>query len=457
MPRLSTVSRPMATILCVGIGVVVATPVAVSSNGNSPSCRPGLQLCDVIDPSRAEMPWANSTQAFPQCYNPSMYTCAGNFLCPVNAPKISGEYSCSAAAINLTAANTPLSVKIHTPASGQTEGVLGRNFIVDLSVLSNGPEYNNIVPYKYLYQDANFSTFGPGPNPVWPGLVVLQNTTVTKGAFLGPLTNLAGLFQLMGVGTGVNGLRHYNTVWQAASAAFGIGPSELTIYYVNGTAPKYASRTPTPESDGLISNIEHLVFEISNRASSTPDNTAPAMCQQSNTLTNDSAQSNIVIIHPTKDRTVGITGAGWLIDFELKAARSSDSSLSSAAANYSSGFIAQSSPAFKPGMPNPLLPGLVVLLNTTSGNSSSTGFKGPGTNLAALFQINAEGMLSCDSVITIQAAWLVGKPVAGHTGCKASVFFVNGTAPGYISDVSDQALHAMDLLSPIQTVSFMLD
>jgi len=441
----------LAAISCIGINFVAATPMIAAD------CGPGLQSCDVIDPTRSEAPWANSMQAFPQCYNASIYTCADNFLCPIHSPKIPGNYACSAAATTSTAPTTPLSVRIHTPASGQIEGISGLNFIVDLSVLSNGPEYNDIVPYTPLYQDANSSTFGPGPNPVWPGLVVLQNTTVTKAAFIGPSTNLAGLFQLMGVGTGVNGLRHYNTVWQAGAAAFGIGPSELIVYYVNGTAPKNASLAPTAEADGLLSNIESVVFDISNRTSNMPDEVAAPACQQSIVSSTTSAASNITIIHPTTNRTVGVGGVGWLIEFELQAAMSSDNPFFSSAAGYSSSFIAQSSPYFKPGMPNHVLPGLVVLLNTTMGNSSSTGFKGPGTNLAALFQINAEGLDDCGSIITVQAAWLVGKPIAGHTGSKASIFFVNGTAPGYISDVSDEGLNAMDLLSPIKTVSFMLD
>lgn len=75
------------------------------------------------------------------------------------------------------------SITVNAPGAGDVDGVKGFNYNVDLTidVLSN--DSNGLIPYKPLYQDASSSTFKPGPNPVFPGLVVLQNMTATKGAW----------------------------------------------------------------------------------------------------------------------------------------------------------------------------------------------------------------------------------------------------------------------------------
>ncbi|KAL2061458.1 hypothetical protein VTL71DRAFT_6835 [Oculimacula yallundae] len=61
-----------------------------------PPCSSGLLICQVQDPTRLEAPWQGVTAPFPQCYDPKSYTCAFSFLCPINAPKISGQYACGA-------------------------------------------------------------------------------------------------------------------------------------------------------------------------------------------------------------------------------------------------------------------------------------------------------------------------------------------------------------------------
>ena len=53
-----------------------------------------LGTCLVIDPTRTEKPWANSTQAYPQVYDEATYVCVdGNFLCPSTAP-LRCQYAC---------------------------------------------------------------------------------------------------------------------------------------------------------------------------------------------------------------------------------------------------------------------------------------------------------------------------------------------------------------------------
>lgn len=87
MPKEVTVNAlSVITVASDLSGDVAAAPIT--------GCGLGLLSCDVIDPTRNEAPWHGSTESYPQCYDPSLYVCAENFLCPVNSPKIDGVYAC---------------------------------------------------------------------------------------------------------------------------------------------------------------------------------------------------------------------------------------------------------------------------------------------------------------------------------------------------------------------------
>ena len=434
----------------------LALAIPQATNG----CGANLLSCSVSDPTRKEAPWAGSTGSFPQCYDPARYTCASDFLCPIGSPKIAGQYACgpvtSSSPTKPASATTPeVSVTVNAPGAGDIDGIKGFNFIVDLTIDVLSEASNGLIPFKPLYQDASSSTFGPGPNAAFPGLVVLQNTTAKKGPLMGPNTNLAGLFQLNGVAS-TDGLNEYNSYWDAGAAAFGIGPTELVVYYVKGKAGKTASFTPGA-SDGLVSNVVNIPFTISNRTSNAIPPTDP-QCMNGQVFAPNNASTpagqpavSAQVFHPTEGQTVGVNGSGWILDLLFDATSSMSNALISADAGYSSGFINQSSPLFKPG-PNSLLPGLVVLLNTTTDKAP---FKGPGMNLAGLFQINNVRDVNCDTIIEIWAAWLVGKPIAGHGPSQINAFLVNGTAPAVITDTS--ALSARtDLISNVSTVNIIL-
>ena len=445
-------------------------PSSVSMNpGNG--CGSGLMSCQVIDPTRKEAPWAGSTAAHPQCYDPARYTCTSNFLCPMNAAKISGKYACgpimaskASAPMNSaypsvsgtsSAPSSQLSITVNAPGPGDIDGIKGFNFIIDLTIDVTATASNGLIPFKPLYQDANSSTFAVGANAAFPGLVVLQNTTMTKGPLTGPTTNLAGFFQLNGVAK-VKGLNQYNTIWNAGAPYFGIGASELVVYYVKDKAGTSMTFTPGA-SDGLVSNVVKVPFTISNRSTNAVPPTTPqcmngAMFMQNNATTPAGMPPvSAQIFTPRNGDVVGVNGAGWILDLLFDASSSMANSLISEKAGYTSGFVSQSSPAFKPG-PNSLIPGLVVLLNTTT---TGAPLSGPGTNLAGLFQINNFRTVNCDTIIEIWAEWLVGKPIAGHGPSQINVFLVNGTAPAVLADTSNLAGRA-DLISGVSTADIVL-
>lgn len=265
---------------------------------------------------------------------------------------------------------------------------------------------------------------------------------------MGPSTNLAGVFQLNGVAS-TDGLHQYNSYWDAGAAAFGIRPSELVVYYVKGKAGKTASFTPGA-LDGLVSNVVNVPFTISNRSSNAVPGTTPH-CMNGQVFVPNNASTpagqpavSARVFHPTEGQTVGVNGSGWILDLLFDATSSMSNALISADAGYKSGFINQSSPLFHAG-PNSLLPGLVVLLNTTTDQAP---FKGPGTNLAGLFQINNVRDINCDTVIEIWAAWLVGKPISGHGHSQINAYLFNDTAPAFITDISALAART-DLISNV--------
>lgn len=250
-----------------------------------------------------------------------------------------------------------------------------------------------------------------------------------------------------------NGLHEYNSYWNAGAALFGIGASELVVYYVQGQAGKTASFAPRV-SDGLVSNVVNVPFSISNRTSPSTPNAVPH-CEDGQMYTPNSATTSAgqpavsaQVFHPTEGQTVGIGGAGSILDLLFDATSAVSNTLISSDAMYNSGFVNQSSPFFHAG-PDSLLPGLVVLLNTTSAQSP---LKGPGTNLAGLFQVNNLRNVNCDTITEIWAAWPVGKPIAGHGPSQVNALLVNGTAPAFIADTSALTARA-DLLSSVATVN----
>ena len=158
----------------------------------------------------------------------------------------------------------PLEVTVFSPGSGDHAGVNGAGNVVDLAIDASKPKFNHLLSpeagYKPFFNDPTAPTFHPGPDPGAPGLVVLLSTTPTTPGtpFQRPQTNLAGLFQINGVAT-VSGdhAESWNT-WLVGKALFGHGPSKLTVYVVEGTAPAVAP--PVPQH--TLSNVVRVPFDI---------------------------------------------------------------------------------------------------------------------------------------------------------------------------------------------------
>jgi hypothetical protein len=162
------------------------------------------------------------------------------------------------------AAPKPVDLSVFSPGANDVAGTNGSGFVIDLALTARNKASNMYLSaesgYKPLFNNPTSPTFQPGTNGGAPGLVVLLSTTPdTPGTpFHGPNTNLAGLFQINGVGSVRGGLTQTWNTWQVGKAGFGSGPSVLTAYVVRGTAPAVVPATGLD----VISNMVKVPFMI---------------------------------------------------------------------------------------------------------------------------------------------------------------------------------------------------
>jgi predicted lipoprotein with Yx(FWY)xxD motif len=124
---------------------------------------------------------------------------------------------------------------------------------------------------------------------------MLSTTPNTPGTpFQGPNTNLAGLFQINGVGTVKGGLTQTWNTWQIGKAGFGSGASMLTVFVVKGTAPALVPNTGLD----VISNRVTVPFTIS-----TPPAAAPSAPAASTVKATTNAKLGDIVVD-TNGRTV---------------------------------------------------------------------------------------------------------------------------------------------------------
>jgi predicted lipoprotein with Yx(FWY)xxD motif len=158
----------------------------------------------------------------------------------------------------------PVELSVFSPGANDVAGKDGSGFVIDLALTARNKASNRFLApeagYKPLFNNPTSPTFQPGPNGAAPGLVVLLSTTPdTPGTpFHGPNTNLAGLFQINGVGSVRGGLTQTWNTWQVGRAGFGSGPSILTAYVVKGAAPAVVPGSGLE----VISNKVNVPFTI---------------------------------------------------------------------------------------------------------------------------------------------------------------------------------------------------
>jgi predicted lipoprotein with Yx(FWY)xxD motif len=197
----------------------------------------------------------------------------------------------------------PVTLSVFSPGARDVAGKDGAGFVVDLALTARNTAANSLLSpeagYKPFFNNPTAPTFVPGPDGGAPGLVVMLSTTPnTPGTpFQGPTTNLAGLFQINGVGTVKGGLTQTWNTWQIGKAGFGSGPSTLTAYVVKGTAPAVVPHAGLEK----ISNTVKVQFTISTPAAAAPA-PAPANANATVKVTKDAKLGDILV--DTNGRTL---------------------------------------------------------------------------------------------------------------------------------------------------------
>ena len=215
-------------------------------------------------------------------------------------------------------------------------------------------------------------------------------------------------------------------------------------------------------------------------ATSAPPSPSPSPSASSQALLADAAYSHggkpvhIEVFTPERHINAGIQGRGWFVDMELDFPGGPDGLRQSGFTDLQlTGPGVHNNVAPLPGSfstgKDDRNPGLVVLTSTT--NSSTPGFTGPGTNLANLFNIT--GVTNRTPKETeLWDTWLVGAPIAGSdvdtTLTVAEVADLNNNgafddAPDVVTDLNhDGVIDAKDLRllgvsSNIVTVPFHIN
>ncbi|WP_249010580.1 hypothetical protein [Conexibacter sp. DBS9H8] len=155
---------------------------------------------------------------------------------------------------------------------------------------------------------------------------------------------------------------------------------------------------------------------------------APAIAHRSSQ--NTSEPVTVTVFSPGAGDHSGSLGANFVVDLAIDATTAKDNPLISHAAGYGPYYNTPGGSSFHPGA-DPGAPGLVVELSGTP-DKPGTPFQGPNTNLAGLFQINGNALVS-GGRNEEWSTWQVGKAMFGAGPSTLTVFVVKGTAPAVVT------------------------
>ncbi len=216
-----------------------------------------------------------------------------------------------------------------------------------------------------------------------------------------------------------------------------------------------------------------IAASTSAAAASTPAAAAPSVNRAAAAVV---AQKpvHIEVFAPERHDNAGIEGKGWFVDMELDfpagphaLAKTGFTGLQLTGPGVHNN-VAPAPGLFSTGRDD-RNPGLVVMTSTT--NSTTPGFSGPGTNLANLFNITGVTNRTA-SETELWDTWLVGAPIAGQnvnttlTVAEVADLNHNGIyddAPNVVTDVNYDGkvdandLKAIGVASNIVTVPFHIN
>ncbi len=154
-------------------------------------------------------------------------------------------------------------VKITSPTQGNT--VPPDMYVVGVQITVPA-QYAKDVTVHPAFVTPTSKYFKPGPNYYFPGLVVTD--TGTTGKIGGPMKNIAGLFQMIGVRWNLAGSEVIDAEWLVGKPLFStVKMPCLRAYVVKGAAPAVLPANPANTDIGtafhgmtLLSNVAKIDF-----------------------------------------------------------------------------------------------------------------------------------------------------------------------------------------------------
>ncbi|GAC1438414.1 MAG: hypothetical protein NVSMB65_12720 [Chloroflexota bacterium] len=198
----------------------------------------------------------------------------------------------------------PIKTTIFSPGTGDSAGVAGKGFVVDVALDAATAHDNAALLGQPRFLAPTSPLFTPGHNPAIPGLIVTLSTA-TK-----PL-NLANLFQEVGVASVKGGAKELWATWFVGKPLFGVNvDSTLTVAVVKGTAPDVVP--PHLAGLTLLSNAATVTFHIAGapRDAAAPArtiadlHTLTAVSSTIDRITGDTAPYGLALVPATVPATV---------------------------------------------------------------------------------------------------------------------------------------------------------
>jgi hypothetical protein len=292
-PYLNTLSTSSAGNPVLSSNTVPPQP---ASTGND--CGPGTLLCEVQDPTRLEPPWHGVSAPFPQCYDPSLYICAENFLCPICAPKIPGQYACGpyTSPCPLPSATGSTASTTYTASTSSSKGVSKMSSISlpgNSSSLSSTSSTTTMSSNTQSLQVTNSSssqqsTFSGSVTTVLPTTETLPNGSLTTISGTTETISTSTLQISVPGGIVIGGSTipfptSLEVVTEPDGEVITLGPSGIIVGSDTISFPSLTAPT-TLTSDGLTFTLEPPATNT-RPVTSTNSNSAPEIVIDGNTFT----------------------------------------------------------------------------------------------------------------------------------------------------------------------------
>ena len=161
-----------------------------------------------------------------------------------SSSKSSGSSMSGSSTSSMASGNSSMQMaKLSILSPGQGDTIPSDHYVVELKITVPASDVK-AIPVKPAFVTPTNPHFKPGANFYFPGLVVTDTGSIAKIG--GPMRNIAGLFQVIGVRHDLSGNEVIDVDWFVGKPLFsGNSMPCLRAWVVKGKAPAMVSMNPT--------------------------------------------------------------------------------------------------------------------------------------------------------------------------------------------------------------------